>query len=119
MNSYIDVLKKYAVFGGRSRRKEYWYFVLFNLILTIVIGVIDQATGTFDPETGMGLIGILYALVVIIPSFAVLFRRLHDTGRSAWWLLILLVPLIGFLVVLFFLCQDSEAGPNRWGEPPK
>jgi uncharacterized membrane protein YhaH (DUF805 family) len=119
MNWYIEVLKKYAVFGGRARRQEYWYFVLFNIIATIILAVIDGVTGTYDPETGMGVLGVIYALGVLIPSIAVSFRRLHDTGRSAWWLLIALIPLIGGIVLLVFLAQDSHEEENEYGISPK
>mgnify|MGYP000462159980 CR=1 FL=1 len=119
MNWYIEVLKKYAVFSGRSRRSEYWYFALFNIIASIILAVLDGITGTYNPETGMGLLSIIYALAILIPSIAVTFRRLHDTGRSAWWLLIALIPLIGFIVILVFMLQDSHEEENRYGISPK
>ncbi|HCW08726.1 MAG TPA: DUF805 domain-containing protein [Cytophagales bacterium] len=119
MNWYLEVLKKYAVFSGRARRKEYWYFFLFNIIISIVLAVIDAATGSFSPEAGMGLLGGIYTLVVLIPGIAVLVRRLHDTERSGWWFLIALVPLIGAIVLLVFLVQDSKPGPNKYGANPK
>ena len=111
--------KKYAVFSGRARRKEYWFFVLFNILATIAAAIIDGITGTYNPATGMGLLGVIYALAVLIPSIAVIFRRLHDTGRSAWWLLILFIPLIGVLVVLYFLVLDSQEEENEYGPSPK
>ena len=119
MNWYIEVLKKYFKFGGRARRKEYWYFALFNIIFTIVFIVIDGVAGTFDPEAGIGMFGLVYMLAVLIPGIAVSFRRLHDTGRSAWWFLIALIPLIGMLVILVFMMLNSEEGENRFGANPK
>lgn len=119
MNWYLEVLKKYAVFSGRARRKEYWFFVLFNIIISIVLAVIDGVTGSFSPEAGMGLLGGIYTLAVLIPSIAVSVRRLHDTGRSGWWLLIALVPLIGAIVLLVFMVQDSKPGQNQYGANPK
>ena len=119
MNWYIEVIKKYAVFSGRARRREYWFFVLFNILATIALAIIDNFTGTYDPDTGMGLLGFIYSLAIMIPSIAVLFRRLHDSGRSAWWLLILFVPLIGILVILYFLVCDSDEGENTYGPSPK
>jgi len=119
MNWYIEVLKKFAVFGGRARRKEYWYFILFNIIISIVLAVIDGATGSFSPEAGMGLLGGIYTLAVLIPGIAVSVRRLHDTSRSGWWLLIALVPLIGAIVLLVFMVQDSKQGQNQFGSNPK
>ena len=119
MNWYLEVLKKYAVFSGRARRKEYWFFVLFNIIISIVLAVIDGVTGSFSPEAGMGLLGGIYTLAVWIPGIAVSVRRLHDTERSGWWLLIALVPLIGAIVLLVFMVQDSKPGQNQYGANPK
>ncbi len=119
MNWYLEVLKKYAVFSGRSRRKEYWYFVLFNLIISILLAIVDSVLGTFIPQIGMGIIGGLYALAVFIPSIAVSIRRLHDRDRSGWWLLIGLIPLIGLIVLLVFMLQNSTPGQNRYGANPK
>lgn len=119
MNWYLEVLKKYAVFSGRARRKEYWFFVLFNIIISIVLAVIDGVTGSFSPEAGMGLLGGIYTLAVLIPGIAVSVRRLHDTERSGWWLLISLVPLIGAIVLLVFMVQDSKPGQNQYGANPK
>jgi uncharacterized membrane protein YhaH (DUF805 family) len=119
MNWYVEALKKYAVFSGRSRRKEYWFFVLFNVLASIVLAAIDGATGSFNPETGMGTLGTIYALAVLLPSLAVSVRRLHDTGRSGWWLLIGLVPVIGAIVLLVFMVQDSKPGENQFGANPK
>lgn len=119
MNWYVEVWKKFAVFGGRARRKEYWYFVLFNLIVSVILAFIDGATGSFDPEAGIGVLSGIYSLAALIPCIAVSVRRLHDTGRSGWWLLIALVPLIGGIVLLVFTVQDSEPGENQFGPNPK
>ena len=119
MNWYLEVLKKYAVFSGRARRKDFWFFVLFNIIISIVLAVIDGVTGSFSPEAGMGLLGGIYTLAVLIPGIAVSVRRLHDTERSGWWLLIALVPLIGAIVLLVFMVQDSKPGQNQYGANPK
>jgi uncharacterized membrane protein YhaH (DUF805 family) len=119
MNWYLQALKNYANFNGRARRKEYWYFVLFNFIVAFVLGFIDGMTGSVSSEGGIGLLGGIYTLAVLIPGFAVSVRRLHDTERSGWWLLIALVPLIGAIVLLVFMVQDSKAGSNQYGENPK
>ena len=91
MNWYIEVLKKYAVFSGRARRREYWMFVLFNVIIAVVLTMIE---GIADPdsESSRSTLATLYGLAVLIPSLAVSVRRLHDTGRSGWWLLLALSP---------------------------
>ena len=119
MNWYLEVLKKYAVFSGRARRKEYWMFFLFNLIITLVLALIDSLMGTFSPQAGLGLLSGLYSLAVLIPSIAVTVRRLHDTGRSGWWILIGLIPFIGGIVLLIFMVLDSEPGANQYGPNPK
>jgi len=119
MNWYFEVLKKYAVFSGRARRKEYWFFALFNLIITIIIAVIDNVIGTFDAQTGIGILGIIYALAVFLPAIAVTVRRFHDIGRSGWWLLIIFIPLIGAIVLLVFAVLDSKPDENQYGPNPK
>lgn len=119
MNWFITALKKYAVFSGRSRRSEYWYFILFYLIIYIVLAFIDRVTGTFNAESGAGLLTGIFALALLIPSIAVSVRRLHDTDRSGWWLLIGFIPLIGAIVLIVFFVQDSGAGTNRFGPNPK
>jgi uncharacterized membrane protein YhaH (DUF805 family) len=119
MNWYLEVLKKYAVFSGRARRKEYWYFVLFNFIISIILSILDLVLGTFSPEVGMGILGGLYFLGVLIPSFAVTVRRLHDRDRSGWWVLIGLIPLLGLIVLLVFMLQNSTPGQNQYGANPK
>lgn len=119
MNFYLEVLKKYAVFSGRARRKEYWMFFLFNLIITVVLALIDGLTGTLSSQSGLGLLSGLYSLAVLIPSIAVTVRRLHDTGRSGWWILIGLIPIIGTIVLLIFMVLDSQPSENQYGPNPK
>ena len=118
MRWYIEALKKYAVFGGRSRRKEYWYFVLFSLIVSLVLSAVDALLGTFG-SSNVGLLGGIYGLAVLIPSIAVSVRRLHDIDRTGWWVLIGLVPVIGTIVLLVFAASDGTPGENRFGPNPK
>jgi uncharacterized membrane protein YhaH (DUF805 family) len=119
MNWFLAVLKKYAVFSGRAQRAEYWYFVLFYLIIMMVLAFIDAMTGTFSEESGIGLLSGVFSLATLIPTLAVSVRRLHDTGRSGWWLLLSLIPLIGAIVLLVFFVQDSTEGDNAYGLNPK
>lgn len=119
MNWYLHVLKKYAVFKGRAQRQEYWYFFLFNIIISIALSMIDSALGNPGAGEGAGLIGTIYSLAILIPSIAVGVRRLHDTGRTGWWMLIGLIPLIGVLVLLYFFVQDSQPAVNEYGPNPK
>jgi len=119
MSWYFEVLKKYAVFAGRARRKEYWYFFLFNILASYLLGFIDGVTGMFSPEAGMGLLSGLYTLAVLIPGIAVSVRRLHDTNHSGWWLFIALVPIIGTIVLIVFMVRDSQQAENDYGPNPK
>ncbi len=117
MNWYLAVLKKYAVFGGRARRKEYWIFTLFHILIVITLGIVDVMLG-LRSQSGIGLLGGLYGLAVLIPGIAVSVRRLHDTGRSGWWMLLSVVPPVG-IVLLVFMAQDSQPGQNEYGPNPK
>jgi uncharacterized membrane protein YhaH (DUF805 family) len=119
MSWYIAVLKKYAVFSGRARRKEYWMFVLFNLIFLAVATILDSVLKTNFERLPYGWIYTVYALAVVIPSLAVAIRRLHDIGKSGWWLLIALVPLIGSIWLLVLYVKDSQPGENQYGPNPK
>ena len=119
MSWFIAALKKYAVFGGRSRRREYWYFVLFSSIITVVLSIIDGVIGTLDSTTGLGLLSGIFTLAILIPTIAVSVRRLHDIDRTGWWFLISFIPLIGTIVLLVFAVQDSTPGGNRFGPNPK
>ena len=118
MNWYLEVLKKYARFDGRAGKKEYWYFSLFSFIIIVVLTVIDMMTGTFNDTVGLGLLSGIYTLAVLIPSIAVTVRRLHDTDRSGWWMLIN-ATLIGVIVFLVFTAQDGTPGDNQYGSNPK
>jgi uncharacterized membrane protein YhaH (DUF805 family) len=113
MNWYLMALKKYVDFSGRSRRKEYWMFFLFNIIIAVVLGIIEGILGI------AGVISGLYCLAILLPGIAVTIRRLHDTDRSGWWILVGLVPIIGGLVLLFFMIQDGKPGENQYGPNPK
>ena len=119
MKWFLIVLKKYADFTGRAQRAEYWFFTLFSLLFFLALSLVDGAVGLFNAAYGLGLLGGLFVLAMIIPSIAVSVRRLHDTSRSGWWLLISLIPLIGGIVLLVFVCLDSTPGTNAYGPNPK
>lgn len=112
MEWYLAVLKKYAVFEGRARRKEYWMFILFNAIFTSILGLIDKISG-------VEFLGIIYGLALIVPGIAVNVRRLHDIGRTGWWVLIALVPFIGWAVLIIFAATEGVKGSNEYGSDPK
>lgn len=116
MNWYLEVFKKYAVLNGRARRKEYWIFFLVNWIIMLVLRLILPATKT---DVAASVIILLYSLAVIMPALGVCVRRLHDTGKSGWFMLLGLIPLAGDIVLLVFFCQDSQLGVNKYGAYPK
>lgn len=119
MKWYWKVLKNYAVFSGRAQRKEFWYFILFNYLTIYVFAIAaDYATHGSYLKTAISILLVIYVFAVFIPGIAVYVRRLHDTGRSGWWFLIILVP-FGVFVLLVFLVEDSQADENKYGPNPK
>lgn len=119
MEWYLKVLKNYAGFSGRARRKEFWMFVLFNLLFTIVAILLDNLFGTAIEGVGYGLFYILYMLAVLLPGLAVGVRRLHDIGKSGWFLLIAFIPIIGAIWLLVLYAAEGTAGENQYGPNPK
>ena len=119
MNWYLAVLRNYAGFSGRARRTEYWMFVLFNIIFAIVAGILDNILGIAVPGVGYGPLYGLYVLAMLIPGLAVAVRRLHDTGKSGWMILIALIPLVGGIWLLVLLATDSSSEENEYGPNPK
>ncbi len=119
MQWFMTALQKWADFSSRARRREYWFFVLIYIVIYIVLTVIDMMVGLADPATGVGVLGGIFALAMLIPSISVGVRRLHDTNRSGWWLLIGFIPIIGALVLIVFFLLDSQPGDNRFGPNPK
>jgi uncharacterized membrane protein YhaH (DUF805 family) len=121
MSWYLTVLKNYAVFNGRARRKEYWMFSLFNVLFALVALVLDRIFGTIIVGTFAyyGLFYILYILAVFMPGLGVSVRRLHDVGKSGWFLLINLIPIVGVIWFLVLLCMDGDPFPNQYGANPK
>ena len=119
MKWYLSVLKKYVVFSGGARRKEYWMFVLFNIIFAFAAMILDNALGTTLAGEGYGAIYFLYTLAIIVPALAVTIRRLHDVGKSGWFLLIVLIPFVGAIWLLVLACTAGDAGKNAYGASPK
>jgi len=110
---YLKVVKeKYANFEGRARRSEYWYFALVNIIISVILGVIDSVIG-------ISVLGGIYSLAVLVPSIAVGVRRMHDIGKSGWYLLVALIPIAGIIWLLVLLCKEGDTGPNEYGADPK
>ncbi len=119
MEWYLAVLKKYAVFEGRARRKEYWMFALINFGITLIPQILASMSDSLSWQMMMlGLMSI-YVLAVFLPFWGVSVRRLHDIGKSGWYVFILLIPLIGSIWYLFLMCTDSQPGSNQYGPNPK
>lgn len=105
------VLERYAQFEGRAGRAEFWWFVLANLLVQVVLNILMGIADIFF------ILALLYGLAVLIPSLAVAIRRLHDTGKSGWFLLIGLIPIVGFILLIVFYATEGDAGANEYGEP--
>lgn len=112
MDWYLKVLKQYADFNGRARRKEYWMFALFNLIITVGLGVVAGIIRT-------PILGTLYTLAVLVPGLAVSVRRLHDIGKSGWTLLFGLIPIVGAILLIVWAASEGTSGNNPYGPDPK
>ena len=124
---FIDTIKnRYAYFDGRATRSEYWYFVLFSVLISIVFTFIDTAVinpsllnMTAEEASKGGLLAGTFALAMLLPQIGLGVRRLHDIGKSGWWYFIILIPILGALVLLFFFVTDSQSGENMYGPNPK
>lgn len=119
MKWYLMALKKYAEFNGRSRRQEYWMFLLFNMIFAMVVMALDNVLGIAMESIGYGPLYGLYTLAMFIPGLSVGVRRLHDIGKSGWMMLIALIPLIGAIWLIVLFAKNGTVGPNQYGEDPK
>jgi len=121
---YLDILtNKFADFNGRARRKEYWMWTLYCTIILLISMVFDNLFGlTFEllgEDLGYGWLYLIFGIIQFIPGLAVVVRRLHDVGKSGWYYLIVLIPLIGFIWILVLLCTDGVEEENKWGTNPK
>ena len=113
MNWYLKAMKQYVDFSGRARRKEYWMYFLVYFLITLVCGVVEGVLSM------PGTLTTIVALVHLLPSLGVTVRRLHDTGRSGWWILLSFIPIIGALVLLYFMVISGEPQDNAYGPNPK
>jgi uncharacterized membrane protein YhaH (DUF805 family) len=118
MELMLVPLRKYAVFSGRARRLEYWLFALFAALVGVFATAVDAVLG-FGGFYQVGFLSMLWAIFIFLPSLAVMVRRLHDSDRSGWWVLISFIPVLGGLILLIFSLLDGNAGPNRYGPDPK
>ena len=112
-------MKKYVVFSGRARRTEYWMFALINTIFSFLLLVLDNVLGTTTEDKKSGLFTGLFALATMLPNLAVYVRRLHDVGKSGWWMFIGLIPIVGVIWLFVLTVRDSQPDDNEYGENPK
>lgn len=115
MNWYLKALKQYADFSGRARRKEFWIFYLVNILISWALSILDFMFSTYF----FTIVSFVYSLAVFIPTIASGVRRLHDIGKSGAYILLIFLPLIGWIWLLILLCMEGESKPNHWGEDPK
>ena len=123
---FLDTIKnRYAQFNGRASRSEFWYFALFYFLTDLVAAIIDAFVlnpmlgATPEQAAKGGFLQMIIALGLLLPSIALAIRRLHDIGKSGWWYLLVLVPIIGWVALLYFYILDSQPGANAYGENPK
>ena len=115
----VSPLKKYATFSGRSHRKEYLLFVLFVVVVFIALTIVDDLLGTYDAETGWGLLSGLFSLATLVPYLALNSRRLHDIGKSGWLQLLFLIPLVGLILWIVWMASEGDLGVNKYGPDPR
>ena len=120
MHWYITVINQYSNFKGRSRRKEYWMYTLFNIIFLLTAILLDNyLIGlTIQGDLPIGFLTFSYYFFILIPTMALTVRRLHDIGKSGWFYLIALIPYIGGLILILLMCIKGEVGSNKWGDNP-
>ena len=121
---YLDILtNKYADFNGRARRKEYWMWTLYYTVVLLIAMVLDNVLGLnfelFGQPLGYGWLYVTIGITHLIPGLGIVVRRLHDVGKSGWFYLIILIPLIGFIWILVLFCTDGIKEDNKWGSNPK
>lgn len=120
--SFVEAVRscfsQYVGFSGRSRRSEYWWFVLFNILAGMVASILDAAVGMSGPR-GNGPVEVLVSLALFLPGLAVWCRRMHDIGKSGWWWLLAFIPIVGWIIMLIWAVRDSDPAPNRYGPSPK
>lgn len=120
MTAVRTCISKYVDFSGRARRSEFWYFVLFTFLVGIGTSILDAILGTdYDGSTSGGLINTLGSLALFLPSLAAAIRRLHDIDRSGWWILLGIIPIVGWIIVIVWYCTDTKPGDNQYGPDPK
>lgn len=113
------VFENYANFSGRARRSEYWYYTLASVIISIILSTLDNFAGLTFGLADSGILSSIYSLLVFLPGLGVMVRRLHDVGKSGWFILVVLIPLAGVIWLLIVLCTEGNSGVNAYGPDPK
>ena len=113
VNYYTRAFQNYVNFSGRDSRKQYWMFVLGNIIVSFVLGIIGSILG----KDVSNIISFIYSLAILLPSTGMAVRRLHDIGKSGWFFLVVLIPLVGAFILIFFLIKEGDPAPNEYGDP--
>lgn len=117
---FLNVIKQhYADFQGRASRSQYWYFVLFSFLISLAISIVTGILGSILGTSIFSFLSVIYSLAVLVPSVCLAIRRLHDSGKSGWFLLLGLIPLIGAIILIVLMVLDSEADRNQYGPNPK
>lgn len=119
MNAVKNVFSNYVTFSGRASRSEYWFFVLFVILASFILSFVDAALGVYSLKAQIGILSGIFSLAVLLPSIAVAVRRLHDTGSSGWWVLLIFVPLLGAIALIVWFCIPSNQGQNEYGPEPQ
>ena len=119
ISNYLEVvLHKYVAFGGRAGRPEFWYFMLVQVVIIIVLRVLNQIIGLPVTRSSVGLLDLIYSFAVLLPNLSLYVRRLHDVGGTGWYVLTLFVPIVGPIVLTVFWAQPGQQGDNKYGSPP-
>lgn len=119
MSWFVMALKNCATFSGRARRKEYWMFFLWVILIALGLTILDLVIGTYNHESGAGLLSGVFSLAILVPYISLNARRLHDIGKSGWMQLLFLIPLVGFVLWIVWMVTDGERETNKYGPSPK
>lgn len=122
MQWYVRAFRRYGVFSGRAYRQELWLFILWSMVFSLLLSIIDRAADLIvidDDPFQIGICQLVYLIVTFVPTIALTCRRLHDTGRSGWWQVISVIPIVGLIVMIVWFATPGTTGPNQYGPDPR